>query len=285
MFSMDGSSSFFVVGPRRHCSAKALLVYLTILTTSFGALPAHSHDFWIEPATFRPAVGEKIPLRLFVGEHFKGEPLIYAPTQFERYIYAAPSATHAVTGAVGDDPAGSVAVNEPGTYVVGYYSKKSEVTFESYDKFEEYLIKEGLEQHRTLAKKRAQIRDGVLESFTRCVKVLMHTPAASKSQGVTDRVLGFPLELIAEALPEINQPNARLRLLYQGQPLEGALVVAFTKQQPLTKIKARTDKAGRVTLPLSSGGVWLVTTVHMIPASLLGRADWESYWASLSFAL
>jgi hypothetical protein len=33
------------------------------------------------------------------------------------------------------------------------------------------------------------------------------------------------------------------------------------------------------------GGVWLVKAVHMIPAKPGTNADWESYWASLTFDL
>ncbi len=48
---------------------------------------------------------------------------------------------------------------------------------------------------------------------------------------------------------------------------------------------ARTDVHGRVRLPLGGAGVWMVKAVHMIPAPPGSGADWESFWASLTFAL
>jgi uncharacterized GH25 family protein len=75
----------------------------------------------------------------------------------------------------------------------------------------------------------------------------------------------------------------RLQLRYLGRPLENALVVAFNKADPLTKLKARTDAAGHATFKLARPGVWLVTSVHMIPQPWYVRADWESFWASLTF--
>ena len=74
-----------------------------------------------------------------------------------------------------------------------------------------------------------------------------------------------------------------LRLIYEGKPLEGALVVAFNKTEPLKKRKARTDKDGRVQFDFNRPGVWLVTAVHMLPAPPKTNADWESVWASLTF--
>jgi uncharacterized GH25 family protein len=52
-----------------------------------------------------------------------------------------------------------------------------------------------------------------------------------------------------------------------------------------TLASIRTDAAGRVRVPLSRSGVWLVKAVHMIPAPAGADADWESIWASLTFEL
>ena len=97
-----------------------------------------------------------------------------------------------------------------------------------------------------------------------------------------DRVLGLRLELIAEKNPYVTG-RVPVRLLYEGKPLEGALVVAFNKAEPLKKLKARTDKDGRVQLEFIRPGTWLVTSVHMFPAPVKADADWESVWASLTF--
>lgn len=245
------------------------------------AAPTAAHDFWIEPATFRPAAGETVPLRLFVGQDFKGDAVLYAAEQFERYVYVGPGGERRVPGALGDDPAGQVPVTEPGLYVVGYYSKKFDVKFDSAAEFEKYLATEGLERHGAVANKRASLRSGVLEIYQRCAKTLLR--AGNPSYAPADRALGFPLELIAQSNPYNRVPQVELQLLYHGKPLADALVVAFNKQEPLAKIKAHTDKDGRVTLALARRGTWLVTSVHMIPTSLLSRADWESFWASLTF--
>jgi hypothetical protein len=62
-------------------------------------------------------------------------------------------------------------------------------------------------------------------------------------------------------------------------------VAALSKGQPSRQVAARTDAQGRVRLPLGGSGVWLVKAVHMIAAPAGSGADWESFWASLTFAL
>jgi hypothetical protein len=102
-----------------------------------------------------------------------------------------------------------------------------------------------------------------------------------------DRVLGLTLELIPEKNPYTLAARQELpvRLLYGGLPLSGAKVAAVPKDQPSRQVAARTDAQGRVRLPLGGPGVWLVKAVHMIAAPQGSGADWESFWASLTFAV
>ena len=98
-----------------------------------------------------------------------------------------------------------------------------------------------------------------------------------------DWVLGLRIELVAEKSPYAGNAPIPFRLLYENRPLAGALVAVFNKAAPLDKLKARTDRDGRVTFDIKRGGTWLVTAVHMIPAPSGSDAQWESIWASLSF--
>jgi hypothetical protein len=258
---------------------KPILRALSALWLAFSPLAA-AHDFWIEPMNFRPKPGDKVPLQLRVGQHFKGEAVLFLPEAFERYLSASGDGEQSVAGKRGDEPAGSIVAGR-GLHVIGLHSKQFEVSFESLPEFQKYLETEGLERNLALADKRWKLRRGVLELYERCAKSFVR--AGDLSAPWSDHVFGFPLELIAESDPHRGN-ELRLQLRYRGKPLEGALVVAFNKAQPQDKLKARTDKEGRVALALAQPGVWLVTAVHMIPAPLLSRADWESFWASLTFA-
>src|SRR5687768_14702927 len=74
------------------------------------ASPSLAHDFWIEPIKFQAPAGTTVPLMLRVGQDFKGDPALYLPEQFERYVVAVNGAQQPVAGKLGDDPAGSIVV-------------------------------------------------------------------------------------------------------------------------------------------------------------------------------
>ena len=253
---------------------------------------ATAHDFWIEPATFRPAPGAKTPLTMHVGNDFKGESVIFNAEYFNRYIVAGPDGERKVEGELGDDPAGRVATAKPGIYAAIYDSKKFDVTFDDFNKFQDYLKEEGLERQLAFAKARGASK--VTEMYSRCAKTLLLVGQASAAASTAapagqsfDRYFKCALELVAENNPYTMKPNGelRLQLLFREKPVEGVLVAAFNKADPTTKLNARTDKDGRVTFALPRNGVWLVKAVHMVVAPRLIRGDWESFWASLTFEM
>lgn len=251
------------------------------------ARPAAAHDFWLEPESFRPRVGSQVPVRIYVGEHFKGNSSPY-PERFERYVYISQGKEQTVPGVLGDDPAGSVPVTAPGVIIIGYRGPRNAVSFDTVEEFERYLVKEGMERVIPLNRQRRKTKN-INEVYSRCAKSLIAAgdlPAAARGHP-GDKVLGFRLELIAEANPYAHSRTATIpvRLLFDGKPLAGALIKAFTKAEPQRKLSARTDAQGRATFTLPGSGVWLFTSVHMITPPAEIKADWESLWASLSFAL
>lgn len=266
---------------RRQCN---LRIFATLsLVATLAAAPVHAHDFWIEPASFRPGAGREVPLAIYVGQDFKGESVIYLPDLFERYVYIGPKGERAVPGIPGDD-AGRIPAIDAGLTVVGYRSIRDRVTFDTPEEFAAYLEKEGMERIAVSSKRRADRRP-IAEVYSRAAKSLLY--AGPVREGPADRSLGFRMELIAERNPYALHPGGSLpvRLVYEDRPLEGALVVAFTRDRPHEKLRARTDKQGRVNLALDRPGVWLVTSVHMVRAPPRSNADWESTWASLTFEL
>lgn len=265
----------------RGVKIRGLLALLAAVCCTHSA----AHDFWIEPTSFRPAPGAEVALRMYVGQDFRGNSMIYLPDMFERYVHVGPDGEQDVPGLPGDDPAGKIRVSKPGAVVVGYRSIALTVNFATLEEFERYLAIEGLEHIAALRKQLGKRDRDINEIYTRSAKSLLAV-GGSKS-AAADRYLGFTLELIAERNPYALQPGATLplRLVFKDRPLAGALITAFTKDAPQQKLRARTNQAGRVSLQLPRPGVWLITSVHMVPAARGVNADWESIWASLTFEL
>ena len=251
---------------------------------ALGGTAVAAHDMWIEPSGFKPVIGRTVGFRLRVGQDFQGDPLPRDPNLIERFIVADGTTTTAVVGRDGADPAGLMRVASAGLFVVGYHSKPSPVVLQA-PKFNEYLAQEGLETIAALRAKRGESNAEAREVFVRCAKSLLLAGPLDAAQ--QDRVLGLPLELVADRNPYVLTPGQSLgvRLLYRDQPLAGALIVALNQRDPMARVAARSDKAGHVTLKLTQAGPWLIKAVHMIPAPSGSDSQWASYWASLTFEL
>lgn len=243
-----------------------------------------AHDFWIEPSSFRPAPGASVDLRLRVGEHFVGDALPRNPALLAQFIAAGPGGVRPVPGRDGMDPAGVIRIEQPGMLVVGYRSGRSSVE-QKPEAFDAYLALEGLERIAAVRATQPASQGVVRELFSRCAKSLLRAGTGAASG--FDRVLGFTLEVVPEKNPYTMSPGAGLpvRVLYEGRPLAGVLVVALNRDDPTTAVRGRSGPDGRLSLRLSRAGAWLIKTVHMIPATAGSGAQWESLWASLTFEL
>lgn len=238
--------------------------------------PAMAHDFWIEPSSFRPAPGERVAVRLRVGERMQGDPVPRNPDRIERFAAVGPEGEAEVVGIAGSDPAGWTSPAGPGLHWIVFDSNHASLE-QAGPKFDEYLGEEGLERIREMRRGSGPVK----EIYSRCAKSMLRVGDGSTGH---DRALGLELELIPEKDPYSLEPGEALplRLLYRGEPLDGALVVAMAS--PEARVAARTS-GGRVSLKLDRPGLWLVKAVHMVPAPEGSGAEWESLWASLTFEL
>ncbi|MBV8202471.1 MAG: DUF4198 domain-containing protein [Acidobacteria bacterium] len=249
-----------------------------------GAGSLSAHDLWIEPSAFMPAPGTRLAVRLFIGQLFQGDVFPRDPKYLLRFAVIGGGGEAPIPGVPDTDPAGFLVTGRPGLYELVYASSHAAVELEA-AKFESYLAEEGLEKISALRARSGRSAAKAKEIYSRCAKSLI---AVGEDAGSGhDRVLGLTLELIPEQNPYTLAAGQELpvRLLYRGQPLAGAKVAAVPKDQPGRQVAARTDAQGRVRLRLGSPGVWLIKAVHMIAAPPGSGADWESFWASLTFAL
>src|SRR5688500_15235321 len=277
-----------MINTRRHQKLRTIdrATQSAVLAVCFflAGASALAHDLWIEPTAFLAEAGKVIGVKLRVGVDLLGDPVPRDPALIDRFIVADRTGTRPIIGRDGEDPAGLLRITTPGLMIVGYASKASQIVLPA-QKFKEYLVEEGLEQVATLRAKRNETNAEARESFARCAKALISSGPVMASDA--DRALGFTLELIAERNPYALQPGQSLpvRLLYQGKPLAGALIVAVNRRNPAAKVSARSDKDGRVTLSLSDPGMWLIKAVHMTAAPAGAASQWDSFWAALTFEL
>jgi uncharacterized GH25 family protein len=252
--------------------------------TLAAGVPLLAHDMWIEPTTFLPESGQVVAVKLRVGQDLLGDPLPLDPALVNQFVVEDAAGRRPVVGRNGADPAGLLRVAVPGLLVIGYRSNPSSIELAA-EKFNQYVKDEGLDAVAAVREQRHELNAVAHERFARCAKSLILAGTPSDAPG--DRRLGFTLELVAERNPYALRAGQDLpvRLTYENRPLAGALVVALNRQHPSEKQSARTDKDGRVRFQLRPGGMWLIKAVHMVPAPAGVQADWDSFWASLTFGL
>jgi len=257
---------------------------LALLAAGLAAGPARGHDMWIAPSSFTPAAGELVRIHLRVGHPAQGvEPVVRQPQRIARFALLGPAGEALVLGQDGTEPAGLARPVAAGLHLLAYESSHalSELPAE---RFEAYLIEEGLERISALRVERGQTAAGGRERYSRGLKALL---AVGGSAAGADRPLGLPFELVAEANPYALASGAALAVsaLFRGEPVAGILVEAARLDGTGRAIHARTGPDGRASLRLGEAGDWMLAAVHMVEAPEGSGVEWESFWASLTFAL
>lgn len=262
------------------------------LVVALAPHAAAGHDLWLEPARFEPAPGELVAVGLRVGEPFPGEPVARDPRRIVRFAALGPGGESPLAGRDGADPAAWLRPEAPGRYTLVYRSSPVPITLDA-ERFEAYLADEGLDGVLAARAARGDSAEPGREQFSRCAKALLRVGGdaayragvARPDGGGFERPLGLRLELLAEADPYALAGGGELpvRLLFESEPLAGALIEAYGPDG--RHRAARSDADGRVAFDLDVPGRWLVTAIHMVAAPEGSGADWESVWASLAFAL
>ncbi len=209
------------------------------------------------------------------------------PSRIVRFAVVDARGERPIEGEPGADPAGTIVLRQPGIAIALYRSRPSPVRLEA-EAFESYLRDEGLDPVIATRAAHGESQQPGIEIFSRNAKAMLVASGPGSAGSDVQRwrrPVGLTLELVPESDPRPLAAGGTfaVRLLYLGKPLEGALVKAFPKDGNERRLSARSDAQGRVRFVLPEGGIWLLSTVHMIDAPAASGARWESLWASLTF--
>jgi uncharacterized GH25 family protein len=257
-----------------------------------AAGPARAHEYWLEPAVWRAGAGETVSFGALAGVGFVGERKLYLPDRVVRLTARAARELDLTQVATpGDSTWARFATADAGGLLLAYESDFASITLDAAT-FEGYLADEGLDAPLAARRQRHDLGPGH-ERYRRCAKAWLAGSDATRAT----RPVGLPLEIVPLAAPGA-AASLGVRVLYEGRPLAGALVRA--RRQPLGSggrslapaerdsaaiaWSGRTDAHGEARAQVGKPGEWMISVVHMIPSRDRSAADWESTWASLSFA-
>jgi uncharacterized GH25 family protein len=240
---------------------------------------AQAHDFWIEPSTFHPMPGASVAVGLRVGQDFVGDPVPRLSRTIEKFFIRQGGDEQPIGGSDNIDPAGILRADGNSTAVIAYSSLGAYIELPA-EKFEDYLRLYDLERIIDMRTDRGERSKPGRERFYRYAKALL---TGKQSSARVTQALGLSYEIVPDDDPTGKFAAFHGRVLYEGKPLAGALVVALLHSDPKVAATARSDANGAFALDLARGGVWLIKSVHMVRASFFSDADWYSLWASLTF--
>jgi uncharacterized GH25 family protein len=268
--------------------------YLSLLMAGVFSPPiAAAHEYWLAPSAYSVPVGQTLAVQAYVGSDFKGELRPFATTRTVRLEVQDKVRKDVKSQAInGDLDLTHLTVEDEGGIVVAFETNFVPVELPP-EKFDDYLRKEGLEGPLKAREALGTAAGPGRERYLRCAKTWI-----AGSDGVRlQKPFGMPLEIIPRSDPRVSG-KLTLQVLYNAQPIEGILVKAWN--QPLANgavprdqmardpvqpvVQARTGKDGVAILQLDGPGEWLLSAVHMQPSTDKQAADWESRWASLTFA-
>lgn len=260
-----------------------------ILPLLLLATPPRAHEVWIEPDSYVLHKGKPIIASLKNGQNFAGIELGWFDGTIARFDLVTGGKSTPIEGRAGDIPAIQNLPAPPGLAILAFLSKPSTVTYDTWDKFQAFIDHKDLGDIRTAHTARGLPDTPLKEVYTRHAKALI---GIGHAKG-TDQPLGLETELIALANPYRDDMSAGLPvlLLYQNSPRVNAQIELFDRAPDgtVTVSLHRTDMAGKATLPVTPGHSYLVDAVLLrVPAAGIAdryRAQWESLWAALTFAV
>jgi len=251
--------------------------------------PVFAHDYWLAPATYRPAVGDKFDVRLLVGDKFISEierSLQKPRTVSFRLVDKDGKARDLLrSGRKDQKPVAQLVLPGQGTFVLAMQRDWAVIEMKA-KKFHEYLEHEGLQRVIQLRKAAGEADKPAKERYRRYLKSVLRGDGVASS--TWRRRLGHKLEILPLEDPSGVTPGDSLpvRVLFQSKPLVGAQVSVFGRQgKKVTVHAARTDARGRVSLKIDHPGEWVVRLVYLRRCPEKKEADWESFWSAMTFGV
>lgn len=275
--------------PLRRQARSRLSRWVVALALALTATTVRAEDYWLEFQPLQPAPGGELSVSLWLGKNFIPEAqqaMQQARTVALRHITRAGDIDLLPRTRDGVTPLLRLQLAQPGGHLLSLERDAARVQLRARN-FNRYLEDEGLLAQLEARKRAGEQWSRGRERYTRYVKAFVQV--GEVADGISTRVLGQRLELVPERDLAGLKVGEKLgvRVLFEGRPLAGAQVEAFTRgpadSRPLGP-PVSTDLAGRVEFTISVPGTVLVRTVHMQRCVGCDDAQWESFWAAYSFA-
>ncbi|HKQ97620.1 MAG TPA: DUF4198 domain-containing protein [Candidatus Polarisedimenticolia bacterium] len=262
------------------------LAVLAIASATAGA--ASAHDFCLLPGVPAIEPGAPFDLAMHVAETFPGEIVPWRTGRIvSMSLIDAKGRTEIESPPLEGDPAQArLVLRAPGTAVVALVTDASYIELPGAE-FDAYLEHDGHAAALAARRKSAHPDRPGRERYTRHVKTILNVAGPSASVAVTRA--GMILEIVPETALAGLGPGGTLpvRVFYKDAPYADAPICAsheaWAGGHDTYAWCGRLDGAGRARIPITSAGWQMIRASKMIPVRDDPKADWHSYWTTLTF--
>ncbi len=259
---------------------KAISLFLVLLMS----IVLSAHEFWLQPDKFIYNTGDEINIKLMVGENFEGENWIGDSAKVQQLmIYQ-----HDVLDDLSKKISGkgdSMQFNcyEEGNAMVAFNSKNSFLELDA-AKFNDYLKEDGMLNAINYRKQHNEMDSASKEYYQRSVKTLIQI--GSKSDNVFLKETNLPLDIIPLSNPYLIKKEKKLylKIFFNKVLLANALIKVWHNENNKTEEQdLMTNEKGEISFEVNPTGRWMVSTVKMEHIDNDEKANWQSYWGSLTW--
>ncbi len=252
-----------------------------------AAVSASAHDLYLMPDQFIVEPGAQLRVVFENGDGFPEGEAPVAPDRLRNARLVSHAGVEPFTRITAETRRTTASVRVPGPGIAILTAETLPRFIElAPKKFHAYLEAEHLTHVLQWRRRNGEADKPGRELYSKYVKCLIQ---AGEADDFGARRAGLLIEFVPEVSPYSLRPGDRLpvRLLFRQAPAaDVAVEVAWLEQGAgRTETVGRTDREGRIRVPLRAAGPHRLHAIVMERRSDRAEADWESFWATLTFAV
>lgn len=245
-----------------------------------------AHDLWLVPQPRRLPTGEDIRLLAQTGMKFPESSSAVSPDRLHGAWIVDASGRRELQGGMVDGKSlvFKVRFDKPGVALAAIAVKPKFIHIKA-EEFNEYLEHDGLPQILELREEKGELGVDGREMYAKCAKAILRIGEGGTPELAT-RPAGLRIEIVPLKDPyQLSGAGGKLpvQVLFEGQPLQGVYVYPLAEGEDKYLEGFETDAEGKTIVPINRHGLWSLHCIYMRSYSDKSKADWESFFATVSF--
>lgn len=259
-------------------------ILLPVILFANSGIPAQ--EFWLQPDKFIYKRGETINIRLRTGKNFVEKNWTGNKDGLQNMHFHFGGVKDKDLLKTWSDKKGDsiqLALLDEGTAMLSFNTINTLMEMQA-DTYNEYLMENGLSEAREYRQQNNDTPTAGHEYFQRSVKTIFQV--GSKTDKTYKQQTNLPIDIIPEDHPynAENEEKFKVKIFFKGESFAHQKVkVSHRLNNTITQIEYVTDGDGNFKFFFTPSGIWMISTVKMVRLVNDPKAEWQSYWGSLTW--